>query len=196
MDAKFSAWHRQLQQELSASNDRSLMIVACAILEDTLRDLVKIHLIESPTKEDVLFGRNGSVSNFSSVIDFAYRIQIIDKNIWTVLHALRKIRNDCAHSTDEIILTASPHRERLVLIQNKFAMLQADGVTSLSMVAMMISTALIASFSSGVWEVKHNTESNGRPFGKYLFVKEGKIAGSIYTRQWHPSHFDHHKSDT
>jgi hypothetical protein len=165
-----------------------LIIVSAAILDHTLKELLKMHLRESREKDDPLFGPNGAISSFSGLIDFAYRLKIIDDGIRSTLHLIRKIRNDCAHGTEPVSLDESPHKERIDEIRQRFSMFRGDEWTR-SMIAMGISTSLIGSFTSGVWEIQENSKNNKCPFGKYVALRDGKISGGIYTQQAHPSDY-------
>lgn len=49
-------------------------------------------------KDTLLDGPNAPLSNFSSRIDFAFRIGIISHQLARDIHIIRKIRNDFAHS--------------------------------------------------------------------------------------------------
>lgn len=188
-------WHAELQSELNAANDRSLVIVAAAVLEDSLRELVKANLAASPASADSLFDRNGLIKDFSAIIDFSFRLQVIDKQIFETLHTLRRIRNDCAHISGRIRLDQAPHRDRVASIKARFGFLQGERIDN-RMAITIIAMNLMASFSGGPWTIRENQKMNGVPFGYYLFVKNGNIASAVYPKHVHPSQHEWGQSDT
>ena len=106
-------WHEEIKQELYGSNERTIIIVACAMMQDKLIEILLSHLKESPTKEDNLFGATRPLSSFSATIEMAYRLRVIDANIRKALNLLRKIRNHSAHSSTPFSFSSSPSKDRI-----------------------------------------------------------------------------------
>lgn len=89
---------RRLYTELDKESDRGTVLVAGAMLEEALGELLVTHLVPNPTAVDPLFdGPNAPLQSFSSKIDIAYRLSLISDRFCRDLHIIRRIRNDVAH---------------------------------------------------------------------------------------------------
>ena len=188
-------WAQEFQNELHLSNDRSLLLVGCGLIEAQLNDLIKIHLFPSTKtnpKEDPLFGSMKPLSSFSAQIEMGYRVGIYDANIRTVLNLLRSIRNDCAHTTSGIDLSMDPHANKILQIKQLLAYNEGPTLRSDIITVMMELTNL---FNSAISNVDINTKNLGKPHRAYLFVREGRIVSSVGNQHYHPSHWDWGKSD-
>ena len=91
--------------DLIDESDRGAVIVAAAILEDELDELLK-GIIQSNkiTKKALgeMFNLNGPLSNFSSKALICYGFGLISKDIFNDLTKIRKLRNKFAHSSGEV----------------------------------------------------------------------------------------------
>jgi hypothetical protein len=85
---------------MRGESDRGSVLVAAALLDGILCELLKSKLAPSIDKKDELFGDYQPYSSFSARIDLAYRLGLIRPTIRKSCHLLRKIRNDFAHVTD------------------------------------------------------------------------------------------------
>jgi DNA-binding MltR family transcriptional regulator len=89
---------QRLYRELDKESDRGAVLVASAMIDDGLGDLILTHLVPNPTSSDSLFdGPNAPFQAFSAKIDAGYRLGIISDRFCRDLHLIRKIRNDVAH---------------------------------------------------------------------------------------------------
>jgi hypothetical protein len=90
-----------LNTELREDSDRSCVIVAAAILEQILGDLLRGCLVPNSSSQDTLFdGPNAPLATFSSRIDFAFRIGLLSHQFARDLHLILRIRNSFAHSIE------------------------------------------------------------------------------------------------
>jgi len=190
------SWYEVINKELFSANDRSIVILGCAMIEVKLRELIKVNLLHPFEKNDGLFGRSKPLDTFSSNIDLAYRMGVFDFHIRDSLHTLRKIRNDCAHVTDHISLQEPPHRDRLDSIRRKLSVWRCDESLSHRDLAVHACMKFIGTFDNAKIDVETNTKNNKVPFGAYLFVKDGNLSSSTYTKQHHPSVWLHSASDS
>ncbi|MBZ0261484.1 MAG: DUF4145 domain-containing protein [Hyphomicrobiales bacterium] len=86
---------------LSAEIGRALS--ACAMMDNVLSWGIKQKMVSLSTEvEDRIFGGVGPLSNFSSKIDIAFSLSIIDAQMRNQLHIVRKIRNEFAHATKQV----------------------------------------------------------------------------------------------
>jgi len=103
-----------LQEQLRGETDRGAVIVAAALLEDALEQMLSVRLLPSPERDDELFsGPYAPLGNFSAKIDFAYRVGLIRQGVRSSLHLLRKLRNHFAHSAAVGGFEAQAVRSRL-----------------------------------------------------------------------------------
>jgi len=95
-------WER-LHLELNSENDRSIAIVAGALIDDALKETIKARLLPAAKKERcVLTGGNSPIGSFSSRIDLCYQLGLISELMQRDLHIIRKLRNDFAHNAFDL----------------------------------------------------------------------------------------------
>lgn len=83
---------------ISNENDRGAGLLAAALIETILSDLLRKRLVASPDQNDKLFsGSNSPLGTFSAKIEMAYRLGVISKDLRDLIDGLRKIRNKFAH---------------------------------------------------------------------------------------------------
>lgn len=90
-----------LFDRIFTESGRGALLIATSHAEDHLANLIKevLPIDFSKKQTDKLFNYPGALSSFSAKIELAYAFRIIDKTLYDCLNALRKIRNDAAHSS-------------------------------------------------------------------------------------------------
>lgn len=91
--------------ELIEESDRGAVIVAAALLEEILDDILNsiISKNDIPSKHvKNMFGLSGPLSSFSSKTLICYGFGFISKNAFDDLSKIRKLRNKFAHSTERV----------------------------------------------------------------------------------------------
>ncbi len=90
-----------LLDRLFEESGRGALLIATAYVDEHLTKLIESVLPKDISKnhKDRLFKYPGQLSSFSSKIELAYIFRLINKNIYSSLNSLRKIRNDAAHSS-------------------------------------------------------------------------------------------------
>jgi len=84
--------------ELDCETDRSIVIVAGALLDEGLKKIIITGLIPAAKKDWCVFsGGNSPISSFSARIDLCYQLGYISSVMQRDLHIIRKMRNDFAH---------------------------------------------------------------------------------------------------
>ncbi len=102
---------------IKKESDRGAIIISASLLDVGLENLLKSKLINNDKKDDVLFnGANAPLSSFSSRIEFAYRMGLIRKDVKNSFNALRKIRNEFAHTIELVSLDDSRIKDKLLHI--------------------------------------------------------------------------------
>ena len=99
---------------LNNETDRSIVIVAGALLDEALKELLKAKLLPSQKKERcVLTGSNSPIGSFSARIDLCYQLGLISKLLQRDLHIIRKLRNDFAHNPFDLSFNSSSVKSRI-----------------------------------------------------------------------------------
>lgn len=87
---------------LAPETDRGCALMAAAFLDHSLLELLKKNLVKNKRLIDKLTGPNQPLGSFSTRIDFAYALGLIEKSVHRDLNLIRKIRNDFAHVPEPI----------------------------------------------------------------------------------------------
>lgn len=88
--------------EIESQRDRGAALVAAAFVEERLTRTIKLRLREDPKVEKRLLRGIGPLRDFSSKIDLGYLLQLYANEVRELLHALREIRNEFAHTTQPL----------------------------------------------------------------------------------------------
>jgi hypothetical protein len=89
--------------QTDAESDRGAVIVLAAFADDCLQSLLKARLLPPNGSDDELFDISyAPLRSYSAKIDLAYRIGVINVNVRSSLHLMRKLRNDFAHFSGTI----------------------------------------------------------------------------------------------
>ena len=104
---------RSVALQMMAERGRGLVLVGAARLDLALEHLLKAVMAPSTEPDDKLFTPDRSLGSFGAKISLAARLDLIDGNIETALHAIRNVRNDFAHSAGEPSLADQRHQKRL-----------------------------------------------------------------------------------
>ena len=128
MVQKFAEILRTLKKE----SIRGSVIIAAALIEDQLQELLENRLLLCHEENDPLFsGANAPIGNMSSKIELAYRTGCITGKTRKSLHILRKLRNDFAHLSHEISFETQSVKDRtrnLLKLNSEFVEFMWKGV--------------------------------------------------------------------
>ncbi|WP_050568895.1 MltR family transcriptional regulator [Vibrio jasicida] len=98
---------------LKGESDRGAVLIAAAMLELGLAKLLRAKMLPSTSTKDPVFDNNGPLGTFSSKIEMSYRLGVITRKQKDMFNIFRKIRNDFAHSADNISFTDPKIKDRL-----------------------------------------------------------------------------------
>lgn len=114
-----------LYNKLLEESGRGAILIATAHLDDYLTDLIVESFPDEMSKNhrEKLLKYPGTISSFSSKIELAYSFRLINKNLHESLNALRKVRNDAAHSLSKFELHEL--NEKMVKVYNLGPNIQA-----------------------------------------------------------------------
>jgi DNA-binding MltR family transcriptional regulator len=106
-------WDR-LHLELNSETDRSIAIVAGALLDETLKETIKARLLPAVQKERcVISASNSPIGSFSARIDICYQLGLISDVMQRDLHIIRKLRNDFAHNPFDLSFNTGSVKNRI-----------------------------------------------------------------------------------
>lgn len=95
-----NAKSREVFAGLKSESDRSLVVIAGSLVEDTLGDLLKSKMRPPANSKErgSLWGAQGLLGTFSAKTRLAFALRMIDEKERDQLDILREMRNACAHS--------------------------------------------------------------------------------------------------
>jgi DNA-binding MltR family transcriptional regulator len=105
-------WVAELMKEFASQSDRAAVIVGATMLDELLRDVISVFLIEDTKKADNLFGNNMPLGTFSSRIEMAYCLGLIGEQEYRNLKTIKSIRNDFAHRLIGTSFSESPIKDK------------------------------------------------------------------------------------
>ncbi len=97
---------------LSSESDRGMVLAGAAFIDNALVDLLKSYFTEESNNSQ-LFSGNGSLATFSSRIEIAYSLGLIDSTIKRDITIVRRIRNEFAHTDQQVCLTDTSTQNRI-----------------------------------------------------------------------------------
>ena len=87
----------EFRTSLNPESDRGCALMAAAFLDAELETVLRRYLVANDRVAEDLLGQSRPISSFSSRIDLAYLLGLIDHVTHRDLHLIRKIRNDFGH---------------------------------------------------------------------------------------------------
>ena len=106
---------------ISVESDRGAVLVSAALLDEGLQNLIQAKLISSTKEKDPLFhGAIAPLGTFSSRIEMALRLGLIDESLNSILNTFRRLRNDFAHSYEPVKLEDQTPKNRITAILNEY----------------------------------------------------------------------------
>jgi hypothetical protein len=96
--------HEAIVAEIEQQTDRGAALIAVAFVANRLERLIKSRLDPNANPDDLgkVFQGQGPLASFSAQIDLGYLMQFYPPVIRTLLHMVRDIRNDFAHTETPI----------------------------------------------------------------------------------------------
>jgi mannitol operon repressor len=93
----------ELLKEIEQSHPRASFLIAAALVDDMLTGAIKYNLVTLSKNESAdLFDYPGPLSAFSAKIKMGSALGLYGKKLREDLNAIRKLRNDFAHSFDKV----------------------------------------------------------------------------------------------
>lgn len=101
---------------LAYESDRGCIIVAAAILDKLLEDIILEHIKKHAAPKTLtksLFDLSGPISNLSAKISICRAFGLIDDLAYKDLMIIRKLRNSFAHETEKASFTLESVRQKI-----------------------------------------------------------------------------------
>lgn len=99
--------------QMMSERGRGAILVGGARIDTALESLLKSVMAPGSPKDDNLFKPDRPLGTFSAKIALASRLSLIDKPVEKALQTIRKVRNDFAHSFEDLNLSDSSYQSRL-----------------------------------------------------------------------------------
>jgi len=84
--------------QFNKESDRGAALIAAAMLDDRLKDMLSSFLADTATAKELLSGFNAPLGTFSSRISAAHALGLLQDNELNEITLIRKIRNEFGHS--------------------------------------------------------------------------------------------------
>ena len=104
---------QQIALQMLEERGRGAVLVGVARVDAALEHLLQAVMAPATNKKDGLFLPDRPLGSLGAKVALASRLGLIDPPIERALNALRKLRNDFAHSTETASLDDPAHRARL-----------------------------------------------------------------------------------
>ncbi len=98
----------QFLKDFQAETDRGAALVGAAMIESRLERILKSHFIDSCSFDDLFVSPNSPISTFSSKTKICHALGLITEKEKREINYIRKIRNEFAHSLENIKYSSKP----------------------------------------------------------------------------------------
>src|SRR3979490_3238118 len=91
-------------KEVKSQTDRGAAIIAAAVLDDLLEQVILARLIAlGSERRDTLFDKTGApLTSFSAKIEMSFALGVISNEARLALHLIRDVRNAFAHRIEQV----------------------------------------------------------------------------------------------
>ena len=104
---------QKIATQMLREKGRGAILVGAARIDTALEGLLKSVMLPGSPKDDNLFKPERPLGTFSAKIALAARLSLIEKPVEKAIQTIRKIRNDFAHSFDDICISDEQYQSRL-----------------------------------------------------------------------------------
>lgn len=128
------------RKSITNESDRGAGLMAAAFIDDRLAELISSKLINDDALIKSLLDFNGPFGNFSARIEVSFGFGLIPNNVRRDLNLLRKIRNDFAHTANQVTFYDQPiaSRCRELALDNKSKDANPRGKFTRAMVVCLV----------------------------------------------------------
>jgi hypothetical protein len=147
------------KSRFASESDRAAAVLGASLLDARLEDVFRTNLA---TNHDLLLGRSGPLSTFSSRINLAFALRWIDADTSHDLDIIRDIRNDFAHHLDhELSFATESIAARCCNLRSSAALLRgyAEAAKHNPNFGASVFHAIVEKFSAPRWRYHIAIES-------------------------------------
>ena len=88
--------------EFNEENDRGAALVAAAMLDQRLKEIIAAFMVQSKASDELLSGFNAPLGTFAARTSAAYALGLIQDAEFREINVIRKIRNEFSHDWKQI----------------------------------------------------------------------------------------------
>ncbi|WP_444900510.1 hypothetical protein ACJJIX_19935 [Microbulbifer sp. VAAC004] len=107
------AWINKLLEELVHQQDRMLVLIAGQMVDESLRHMIEKFLVPKRCSDAELLKNSRPLGEFSSRINISHQLGLISEGFARDLTILSKMRNECAHTIDDLNLETEVLSQRI-----------------------------------------------------------------------------------
>ncbi|SEI65167.1 Mannitol repressor [Deinococcus reticulitermitis] len=167
-----------IRRNVRDEGDRGTALYLTSYVDQVLHEILDDFLVDAESIKKGFFEGNGPLSTFSSRIDLAYLLGLIDQKARSDLNLLRKIRNEFAHNHENISFETPQIKSRIL----NFKLHVPNEETAR---ARFISTAMsMIAYLSGT------THGLSRISEKFDYDMKNEKAAQVWEKMAHNGKFD------
>ncbi|MBR9910899.1 MAG: hypothetical protein GYB33_11185 [Gammaproteobacteria bacterium] len=151
-------WISKLLVDLVHQADRMLVLVSGQMVDESLYQLLDKFLIPKRSKDTDILKDSRVLGTFSARINISYQLGLISKDFARDLDILRKMRNECAHSIDDMSLNNEALAKQTKEIYAHVPKSITAGITVLMKKHQLDEKSTRAQFMGSVFRILMNIE--------------------------------------
>lgn len=181
----------KIRSNISKESDRGCILLSVSYLDNQLKKVIKNKLVNNKKIIEEIIETGKPLGTFSSRIDMAYLIGIISLEQRRQLHIIRKIRNECGHSYEDLSFDTSSIKDRVLELDcNQFVY---DDIRSKFIKEVMSQMVYLSDFGN---EEKRILEKEDKRIQYKLLEQFGEKEKKIFINVYRDSYSRVNKDDT
>lgn len=149
-------WIKKLLVELVHQPDRILILVAGQIVDESLRKLIESFIVPKRNSDAELLKNGRPLGDFSSRINISHQLGLISESFAKDLTILSKMRNECAHTIDDLSIDNEKLSQQVKLIYAQVSKSIDIGIMALMRKHGLEENGLRAKFMGAVFRILMN----------------------------------------
>lgn len=146
--------------EFQNEGDRAAAILAAALLDERLRQLLTTYLIDDSKEVALLLEQEQPLGSFGARIRAAYCLGLLDKDLFGLLSNIKKIRNAFAHQLHGLTFESSGVAQDCDVLRQLLRF--PKGFEDLAKTPRAVFIHATFSAQSGLWAQTMSYEVNGK----------------------------------
>jgi mannitol operon repressor len=146
--------------EFQNEGDRAAAILAAALLDERLRQLLTAYLIDDSKEVALLLDQEQSLGSFGARMRAAYCLGLLDKDLYGLLSGIKKVRNAFAHQLHGLTFESPGIANDCKVLRDILRF--PAGFEDLASTPRAVFIRATFSAQSGLWAQSTSYEVNGR----------------------------------